>query len=82
MTMQQSALQLLVDTVETTVTTKLNQHKDIAKDIVDEIRKMKIDYLNLLEKKKQSLNQHIEKTYDGFKNKKKQFDTYTTLIAI
>ena len=82
MTMQQSALQVLVDTVETTVTTKLNQHKDIAKDIVDEIRKMKIDYLNLLEKKKQSLNQHIEKTYDGFKNKKKQFDTYTTLIAI
>ena len=71
---QQSALQLRVDTIENTVATKLNQHKDIAKDTVDEIRKVKIEYLHLLEKKKQPLNRHIEKTYDEFKNKKAQFD--------
>ena len=77
---QRSVLQLRVDTIGITVTIKLNQHKDIAKDTVDEIRRVKIDYLNLLDKKK-SMNRHIEKTYDEFKNKKEQFETDTTLIA-
>ena len=78
---QQSALQRRVDKIETTIATKLNQHKDITKSAVDEIRKVKIDYLNLFEKKKQSMNRHIEKTFDDFKIKTAKFDTYATLIC-
>ena len=77
---QQSALQLSVDKIETTVATKMNQHKYIAKGTVDKIRKVKIDYLNLFEKEKQSVDRHIKKTYDDSKNNKAQFDTDTTLI--
>ena len=78
---QRSALQLHVDTIETTVATKLNQHKDITKGTVNEIREMKIDYLNLFEKKKQSMDRLIKKKYDHFKNNKAQFITDTTLIV-
>ena len=78
---QQSKLQLHVNKIITTVVTKLNQQKDIAKDTDGKIRKVKIDYLNLFEKKKQSIDRHIEKTYDDFKNNKAQFYTDTTLIV-
>ena len=60
-------LQLCVDTIEITVATELNQHKDIVKETVDEIRKVKIDYLNLMEKKRQAVNRAHEKRYDEFK---------------
>ena len=59
----------------------MNQHKAITKGTVDEIRKVKIDYLNLFEKKKQSMGHQIEKTFDDFKIKTAKFDTDTTLIA-
>ena len=70
-----------MDTIKTTVATKLNQHKNIAKDTVDEIWKVKIDYLSLWEKEKQPLNCHIKETYNEFKNEQKQFDTDITFIT-
>ena len=70
---QRSALQLLLDTIETTVTTKLNQHKKNLKETVDEIKKVKVEHLTSIETKRQSMDWSHKKTYDKFKKWKEQF---------